>query len=183
MSIFKHLEDRSIAHITRFNSLPQHFHENVADHSFFVAYTVSILCLVLDKNNIKVNRERAVTMALVHDMEEIFSGDILSRFKHHSKEVSSAISKVNKALIGKIFEDLPDDIANHYSDLWKEEGAQESIEAQVVKVSDKISLLTKCKEEMKAGNEFFSKIYDYEIKKLDVYDKSWWQTIKKDVLE
>ncbi len=179
--IFKHITDRSLAHVVRFNSRPQHFQESVAEHSFYTAYIASILCDLLEQERIKIDREKVLMMALVHDSEEMFSGDILSPFKHHSPQVKNAIKTVNQELIKEVFEDLPKNIQEKYVTLWNEESRQESIEAQVVKVSDRISLIGKCAEEITAGNDFFKEIYDTELSALKDDTKEWWQKIKTHV--
>ena len=180
--IFKHIQNRSLAHVMRFNLKPQHFPESVADHSYFTAYIVSILCHLLEKEGEAVDKQKALEMALVHDMEEMFSGDIVTPMKHHSPELAAAIQKVNKELIGDVFAGLPQEMASHYVALWNEEGKGESLEAQVVKVADKFSLISKCAEEVRVGNEFFQEIYDAGLKFLQEYDKPWWQKIKNQVL-
>ncbi len=164
--ILKHLLNRSLAHVVRFNSRPQHFQESVAEHSFFTSYIASIICDLLHAEGIDINREKTLTMALIHDNEEMFSGDILSPFKHHSPEVKNAIKSVNQELIKEVFSELPAELQERYVSLWNEEGRQESIEAQVVKISDRISLISKCAEEIRAGNGFF---------------KEWWQKIQKHI--
>jgi 5'-deoxynucleotidase YfbR-like HD superfamily hydrolase len=180
--IFLHIENRSLAHVMRFNIKPQHFPESVADHSYFVAYIVCILCYLLEEKGEVVDKQKALEMALVHDMEEIFSGDIVTPFKHYSPEVEEAISKVNNEMIPEVFEGLPKKLSEHFIGLWTEEGQEESTESQVVKVADKLSLLAKCAEEVRVGNEFFQEIYDKGVEFLEVYDKSWWQIIKPQVL-
>lgn len=181
-NVFRHILNRSLAHVMRFNLKPQHFPESVADHSYFTAYIASILAGILEKKGIELNKEKALAMALVHDMEEMFSGDIVTPFKYHSAEVTEAIQKVNRELIGDVFSDLPEDMASHFVSLWNEEGKGETIEAQVVKVSDKLSLIAKCAEEVRVGNEFFKEIYDNGMRFLREYDKPWWRDIKDEVL-
>lgn len=180
--IFRHIMNRSLAHVMRFNLKPQHFPESVAEHSYFTAYVVALLARMLEKQGVEINKEKALAMALVHDMEEMFSGDIILPFKYYSPEVTEAIQKVNKELIGDVFSDLPEDTASYFISLWNEEGEGETIEAQLVKVADKLSLISKCLEEMKVGNEFFQSIYDAGLEFLYEYDKSWWQKIKNEIL-
>lgn len=182
MSIFSHILNRGLAHVTRFSATPQHFPETVAEHSFYTAYIASLLCDVLGEAGVSIDREKAVSMALVHDMEEMFSGDILSPFKHYSAEVRESIQKVNREVVPQVFEGLPKDMQERYIALWNEEAAAESQEAQVVKTADRLSLLSKCAEEVKVGNEFFEKIYQDQLKLLREYDASWWQKIKDQVL-
>src|SRR3972149_2059699 len=111
--IFEHILNRSLAHVTRFNNRPQHFEESVAEHTFYVAYFVLIICSLLEKKKIKVDTKKALQKSLV--------------------------------------------------DLWNEEQAALSIEAQIVKVADKLSLLSKCFEEIQAGNSYFAEIYKWQL--------------------
>jgi 5'-deoxynucleotidase YfbR-like HD superfamily hydrolase len=179
--MFTHIQNRALAHVMRFNVTPQHFPESVVEHSYYTAYFVSILCNVLEKSE-QIDTKKALEMALVHDMEEMFSGDIVTPFKHYSKEVEEAIAKVNKETIPKVFEGLPQDLAGHYISLWTEEGKGESVEAQVVKVADKLSLIAKCAEEIRVGNEAFQDIYNSGVQFLEDYNKPWWQKIKDQIL-
>ena len=181
MSIFPHILNRGLAHVMRFSSTPQHFPESVAEHSFYTAYIVSLLCDLLEHKGTKFNRERAITMALIHDTEEMFSGDILSPFKHYSLEVKETIQKVNREVVPQVFLDLPKYMQEKYVSLWNEDSKGESIEAQIVKVADRLSLLSKCAEEVKVGNGYFENIYKSQLKLLKDYDVSWWKKIKDQV--
>ena len=108
MNIFSHLLNRGLAHVMRYSSTPQHFKESVAEHSFYTAYYASLLCDLLEKVDVHVGRERAITMALIHDTEEMFSGDILNPFKHYSSDLKEAIQKVNTEVIPLMYEGLPE---------------------------------------------------------------------------
>ncbi len=181
-SVFEHFLDRSLAHVIRFNSRPQHFPESVAEHTFYVAYFSSLLMSFLKEADEKVDEAKVLKMALVHDMEESFSGDILTPFKHFNEEIVQAIDKVNQQAIDLVFEDLPEKLRKEFIGLWAENSSHQTIESQIVKVADKISLLAKCWEEMKAGNGYFSHIYERDLEKLGELDYKWWQKIKVDVL-
>src|SRR3990172_10752806 len=162
--IFDHLLNRDLAHVVRFNNRPQHFPESVAEHSFYVAYFVLIICSLLEKKKVNVDTKKALSMALSHDSEEGFSGDILNPFKHFNEKIAGAIREVNEETIGLMFEDLPKEISKDLIDLWHEEQKRESIESQVVKLADSLSLLSKCFEEIQAGNSSFHEIYRKEMK-------------------
>jgi putative hydrolases of HD superfamily len=182
MNIFPHILNRGLAHVMRFSSTPQHFPESVAEHSFYTAYIVSLLSDLVEKVGERVDREKAISMALIHDTEEMFSGDILTPFKHYSLEVKDAIQKVNEQVVPQVFENLPEAMREKYITLWNEESKGKSIEAQMVKVADRLSLLAKCTEEVKVGNDFFKPIYNMQLTLLKELDASWWQKIKKEVL-
>ena len=176
--LFSHFLKREVSHVIRFSASPQHFKESVAEHSFYVAYFTAILCDLLERKKIKVNKEKAIKMALLHDLEEIFSGDILGPFKHYSENVYLEIQKVNKELIKEVFKDLPAELKREYILLWNEENERKSLEAEIVKIADKISLLSKCFEEIKSGNNYFKKIYQRELNKLRNSKYPWFKKIK-----
>jgi len=180
--IFEHFLDRSLAHVVRFNGKPQQFTESVAEHSFYVAYFTTILLYFLRKAGEPIDEAKALKIAVVHDMEEAFSGDILTPFKHYNEEILKAIRKVNRDTIPMMFEDLPQELGTEMVNLWLEDAEQSSKEAQVVKLADKLSLISKCYEETKVGNDYFKPIYDRELDKLENIKYAWWQKIKKNIL-
>ena len=180
--VFRHFLDRSLSHVVRFNSTPQQFQESVAEHSFYVAYYTSILVYFLREAKVEVNEAHALKIALLHDIEERFSGDILTPFKHYNDDVLHAIRKVNEEMIQLVFEDLPPKLSKEFVGLWNQDIALTTREAQVVKVADKLSLLSKCYEEVKIGNEYFQPIYERELKRLVAFPWPWWQKVKKRVL-
>lgn len=180
--IFEHLLNRSLAHVTRFNNRPQHFEESVAEHSFYVAYFTQIICWLVSEKGVKLDAQKAIAMALIHDQEEGISGDILNPFKYHSKKVNEAIKEVNKETINMVFETLPPNMGKDFINLWHEESERDSIESQIVKVADTLSLISKCYEEMEAGNNYFTEIYKRDIKKLKNLSYPWWKKIRDQVL-
>lgn len=179
---YKHFLDRSLTHVMRFSSIPQQFQESVAEHSFFVAHFVSILIFFLKEKKEQLDEARALKIALIHDMEEKFSGDILTPFKYYNKEVYNAIKRVNRETVPLVFEHLPKPLAKQFIDFWKEDADRKTKEAQIVKVADKLSLLSKCHEEMTLGNSFFKSIYERELKALRDLEWPWWQKIKDKIL-
>jgi len=181
--IFEHFLDRSLAHVVRFNGKPQQFPESVAEHSFYVTYFTTILLHFLKKAGEPVDEAKALKIALVHDMEEAFSGDILTPFKHYNEEILGAIRKVNRDMIPMAFENLPQELGKEMISLWLEDAEQSSKEGQVVKLADKISLISKCYEETKVGNDYFKPIYERELDKLKNISHPWWQKIKENILE
>lgn len=179
---FDHILNRNLAQVVRFNNRPQHFPESVAEHSYYVAYFGLLLCKLLDEKKISVDSTKVMQMSLIHDSEEGLTGDILNPFKHHNDKVFQAIREVNKEMIKEVFSDLPANLAKDLEELWKEENAHTSLEAQVVKISDRLSLLSKCFEEIEAGNDYFKEIYTRELKELKKLDWDWWAKIRGQVL-
>lgn len=183
MSIFSYLLNRNLAHVKRFNNRPLHFQESVAEHSYYVAHYAQLLVWLLESKGIKVDGRKAVCMALIHDSEEGFSGDILNPFKHFNEKIANTIREVNEETISMMFEDLPQEASKEFIDLWHEEQKRESIESQIVKTADSLSLISKCYEEIEAGNNFFHEIYKKELRNLKSLDYPWWDKVRDEILK
>ena len=182
MSLFNYFLNRNLAHVKRFNNRPLLFPESVAEHSFYTAHFTQIICWLLSNKKIKVDSQKAISMALIHDSEEGFSGDILNPFKHFNDKIASAIREVNEETVGLMFEELPKELSSDLIDLWHEEQKRGSIESQVVKLADSLSLISKCFEEIEAGNSNFHEIYRKEIKNVSALKYPWFAKIKAEIL-
>ncbi|MCL4405131.1 MAG: HD domain-containing protein [Patescibacteria group bacterium] len=179
---FEHFLGRSLSHVVRFNGTPQHFTESVAEHSFYTVYFATTVLYFLKQAGEEVDEAKVMKMAAIHDVEEGFSGDIVNPFKHYNEQILDAIRSVNEQTIGSMFENLPAGLQEEYIVLWKEESAQRTKESQIVKLADRLSLISKCYEEMKVGNVFFKHIYEGEIKEMGQINYPWWQKIRDDIM-
>lgn len=147
---------RRLSHVIRYNNTPKLQHENVATHSFFVAlYTM----VVTDSLNLPdAEKLKAIRMALVHDIEESFSGDIIYDVKRQSPEFKEAVTMMNHAILGKTLQGLPEETAKLYDELWKEYNMRDSYSAQIVEFADDLSAAMFSSEEVKLGNTYFEEI-------------------------
>lgn len=102
--------------------------ENTAEHSWHLALTV----MVFEKMSpVKLDINKAIKMALLHDIVEIDAGDVIIYGDQSSKKEKEA-----KAC-DRIFGLLPDDIARDFKDIWNEFEEGESAEAQYVSAIDR----------------------------------------------
>ncbi len=75
--------------------------ENVAEHSFYVAVLTHALCTIArDVFGKDVPVDRAVTLALFHDIAEVMTGDIPSPVKHHNPGIRRSMQEM-EALAGE----------------------------------------------------------------------------------
>lgn len=106
--------------------------ENDAEHSWHLA----IMVLAFEKElSVKFDVARAIKLALVHDLGEIYIGDGW----YTTKQEKILKSKEEKKAIEKIFGHLPADIAEEFYLYWCEYEDGISIESKVVKALDKIA--------------------------------------------
>ncbi len=98
----------------------------------------------------EVNVARLLTKALLHDMEETITGDIMTPVKYHNPEITKAI---------KDFEDeSAKEVAKVFGDwayeFWRD-AKDVTIEGQIVRIADKASVVYKYRQEIALGNSSF----------------------------
>jgi 5'-deoxynucleotidase len=160
---------RRLGSIIRFNTRIKFFDENVAAHSYYVTLYTMIICKYLNSIDVnKVNAEKAITIALVHDIEECISGDIM---KHVKLKMKNAYEEMSKFTADRVFKNVPDAIKKSLiEEAYEfEHGTNDSIiEKKIVKIADDICGIIYCKEEVDLGNKYFVKILDDYMKRLKI---------------
>jgi len=126
-------------------------YESVADYTWIVAI---LILLFEDKLSQKCDIEKAIKMALIHDLPEIIAGDdspmgtdgtgkdshvynFQKQTDRHEKEKQAA---------EQLFKSLGDNTGDKLYDLWLEYENQDSFEAKLVKALDRIEALLQVQE-------------------------------------
>lgn len=153
----------------RYNNVPHIIDESVAAHS----YQVSVLCLSLYdeyKNKIKdLNLEKMLLMAIMHDIPEVFTGDIPYIVKTEKEELKLILDKIE---VEKMEEIMPE----KYFKLFVEYQKKDCPEAILVKLADTISSKIYADEEIKAGNTNLVRVLmntAHDITKYKLILKQW----------
>jgi len=116
--------------------------ESVADHSFMIA----VLAYVYSKK-LGLDSDKAVKMALTHDICEVYSGDIADRIRDEDQIVpDSRKRELERQGLKKLIFLLPKDFANEIYSLWEEFEARETKEAKLVKDLDKLEMCMQAEE-------------------------------------
>ncbi len=102
--------------------------ESVAAHSWGVAWLALSLCPP------EVNRERALELAIVHDLPEVHSGDITPHDGISKKEKT----RRERAALSRLVDGHPK--SDELTALWEEYETGESPEARFVKACDKLDM-------------------------------------------
>lgn len=118
--------------------------DSSADHSWRLALLAIIL---LEENDLKLNKYKTLKIALVHDLAEALTGDIDVRLIH-----SKAISKEQKArgekkAITKLKSMLPPKSGREIEKIWREYEGAKTKEAKFIKALDKLETQIKVIEE------------------------------------
>lgn len=129
--------------------------ENVCEHSMEVSAIAHALAVIKNKKfGGNLNCERASVLALYHDMPEILTGDMPTPVKYHNPDIRDVYKEVEKSACKTLLDMLPEEIRGEYESLFFPCESDEYLR-KIVKAADKISALTKCIEEKKAGNSEF----------------------------
>ena len=153
----------------------EHRDDSVASHSFLTA----VIAYYLAKK-LKANKEKAMLMALLHDIPETRVGDInkvMARYVNSDEERA-------------INESIPNDL-DELKDLLKEVEERKTLEAKIVKDADLIEVILQAKVYVMRGNPLALEWANnarsrltFEISK-EIADKImeekevWWKGLKK----
>ncbi|MFA4890312.1 MAG: HD domain-containing protein [Candidatus Paceibacterota bacterium] len=106
--------------------------ENDAEHTWHTLMWFLLLEPFLEK---KINSEKILKMILIHDLPEIYTGDIVAFSKNHTH------TKKEHEGAKKIFKKFPKQINKKYLNLWKEFESNKTKEAKIAKALDKLQPL------------------------------------------
>lgn len=122
--------------------------ESIADHSFGVAMIAMIIADRAEVSGMKINVERVLRMALLHDLAEVRTGDLPATIKPYFDAVmlKAADEQATKEVLAPLGE-----AGNKYLELRHEYEQRTSLESRIVKAADKIDLLLQAREYEKGG--------------------------------
>lgn len=103
--------------------------ESTAEHS----YRLALLASLMSAEFPELDREKILMMCLVHDLGELYEGDIPAVLMPDAGEKH----QIELRAVTKLFSMLPEDRAESFMALWMEYEKAESAEALFVKALDK----------------------------------------------
>jgi len=132
-------------------------YENIQEHSLQVAIVAHALALIKNKFfEGRLDPERIATLSVFHEASEVITGDLATPIKYFNPDIKKAYKDIEEVANKKLLDMVPDELKKDYDSLlFHREKDEESW--KVVKAADKICAYLKCIEELKAGNQEFSK--------------------------
>ena len=153
--------NRRISRVVRFSTRPRTVDEYVSTHSYYVALYGLIISKLLIKKGVKVDIEKVMTRALLHDLDESVSGDIIRIFREKlSSELESLCYEVMKGILKGLDKSVYEDL------LWDWHQKFEDTEGQIVKLCDNIAGWIYCEEQIQMGNNIFKSISEDYLKRI-----------------
>lgn len=107
--------------------------ESTAEHSWSATMIVVVLMNDLKKEFVEIDELKTIKLTLIHDLVEIYAGDVFAFDVTARKEKEKLEVEALKQLIG-----IAPDFGKQLHDLWYEFEIKESIEAKIAKAADAI---------------------------------------------
>lgn len=151
--------------------------DSVAAHSWSTTMLVYFLATEMKKQGQKINVDKAVKMALFHDMAETIVGDVGTFVKGMAR---GAFSEIEKEGLEYLIMNLPS--KKEIVSLVEEYMQRKSLEARIVKVADNLDALAQAKGVPAAAPalKYFKEVY--HITKIPWHEKAV-EMILKDKVE
>lgn len=147
---------RRMHHVRRYSSMPLVHAENVAEHSWQVTMLSYLIGKDVQARGYVVELEELLSKALVHDISEILSGDIIRPYKYSSRAMREACQQADVKSMAELIGGLygQDAVNLAISDLFNDwaEAKGHTIEGEIVKLCDALVVVSKCVEEKMTGN-------------------------------
>jgi putative hydrolase of HD superfamily len=142
--------------------------ESVADHS----YRLGMMVIIFGQK-FKVDQEKALKMALVHDLPEAVCGDIASRMKEEDQLYSNKEKlAIEKKALQKLLKNLKDKkLAKEIFSLWQEFEAGKTKEAKLLRQLDRLECLFQTFEYEKQGRNGMNLQEFYDFAEERVFDE------------
>jgi 5'-deoxynucleotidase YfbR-like HD superfamily hydrolase len=108
---------------------------NLAEHHYMVSMIAWQLASVLNESGAKLNIQKVLEFALIHDVGELFGGDIsmpYAKANPEARKYAKSFEAENQKYIAKFFGDQ----SKHFIDLSSEILDADSDESRLVKVAD-----------------------------------------------
>ena len=166
---------QALCYIERCSNTPHIRPYSVAQHSFYIALYAMIFA---DIENERIRENEVMGMdyvsnlydtsevmkkALLHDIEESLTGDILYPVHHDNKSFKETLDKVrDKCVNEEVFKELPKNVRKYYIKLWRT-SKDTSKEGILVACMDKFEILMFAIQELDMGNQAFRVIYNNAI--------------------
>lgn len=149
--------------IIRYNNTPKVVGESVAEHSYYVSLMAMLIADYLNAQHTNlVKTDELIRMALLHDVEEIISGDIIKVLK--TAGFREELERMNRQSMEYLVGKLPFGIWAEYLDLWQKCKDRTTIEAQLLDFVDWLAVVTYSIKEVHLGNRYFEEILVYALR-------------------
>ena len=137
-----------LKHTHRYSSVPVLIRENVAEHSFWTAILGITIAIEMQMSKQEIGK--VALKALLHDIEESMTGDLIRDMKYHNEETREAIAAVEHEFALRIFNKLGQ--VGPWFLSWWINAKDETPTGRVVALADLLCVIMYVQHEWDLGN-------------------------------
>lgn len=154
---------RRMHYVQRYSSVPVLNPENVAEHSWQIAMISYMLSMDINHNwqPATVDIEEVLVKAIVHDVSEALSGDIIRSYKHSSPAMRAACQEADRLNMAKLMDEVGREAGFQLTADWAN-AKDDSLEGEIVALADLLCVVSYCVNERTLG----SRACDFILKEL-----------------
>ena len=148
-----------LRYITRYSTSLVLHRENVAEHSYYVAFYAMVLChwvyVNTELDNDNINLGRVLQKCLLHDLDESRTGDFQRPFKYSNKDLKAVLDTAAKHEFRQAVLPLFTRDEGLYADLltsWWVEAKDSTYEGRIISLADYLCVLSHLMGEVGAAN-------------------------------
>jgi putative hydrolase of HD superfamily len=135
----------------RWNRLNRNVPTTVAAHSFYVTIIAYILSCIEEEQGNSVNPVESVKRALLHDIPESMTGDIITPTKKKVPGFEEVIAQVEEQMVTEnLLDGMPDELIKELKSRMLD--PFESAEGKIVWAADQFAATVECLMEIRSGN-------------------------------
>lgn len=120
------------------SGIKRHETSNLAEHHYLSAMIAWMLCEHVNREEKLINTDHTIKLALVHDLGELFGGDIAGPLSRRKPEMRAHAKEIEKANLEILTSFLSDPHSDEFKKLHTEFEAHSSDEAVMANIADKI---------------------------------------------
>ncbi len=155
-------EMRRVNYVYRYSALPVLNRENVAEHSWWTAMIAMSIAVEIDRPDLAWE---VGVRGLVHDIEEIGTGDLVREAKYFDKKMRADFRRVEEAFADRLFGKL-DRTGEFLKMIWKDSKGPD-LPGQIVALADLFCVIAYVRWERSMGNTKLERIEQECLKLID----------------
>lgn len=128
--------------------------ENVAEHSFWTALIA--VTIAMEYWGPTMAKDVAVR-ALLHDIEESMTGDLVRSMKYHDQNLRDQIASVETEFAASLLAPLGE-VGEEYFHIWFNAKNMETDSGKIVALADLLCVISYCRKEAESGNPKLAQI-------------------------
>lgn len=146
-------------YLNRWSTLISCEQESLNDHLLDTARIAHMLCIIKNKKfGGDLDAERAVVLAVYHDLPEIITDDMPTPIKHSNSQMESAYNEIEEEAISELLAKMPEEFREDFKSILHRQESESEL-WKIVKYADTISALIKCLREKSLGNKDFDSAF------------------------